>query len=68
MKVNIIIRIEDCDDTEQAIESKFSECETASMLEKESLKLLHPIVKKYVETFTGEVAEQCALRGRERKR
>lgn len=56
MKVNIIIRIEDCDDTEQAIESKFSECETAAMLEKESLKLLHPLVKTYVETFTGEVA------------
>lgn len=56
MKINIIIRIEDCDDTEQAIESKFSECETDMVLGKESLKILHPLVKTYVETFTCEVA------------
>lgn len=51
MRVNIIIRIEDCEDNEQAMETKFENCETAALLAKDSLQILHPLVRKYHEMF-----------------
>jgi hypothetical protein len=56
MKVNIIIKIQATDDDEQSVETKFNDCDPDAVLAKDSLKLLHPIIKTYVETFDGEVA------------
>lgn len=55
MKVNIIIRVEDCTDEDQSVEIKFEECETARLLEDEFLKLIRPAIRQYVEMFEPKI-------------
>ncbi len=62
MKVNVIIRIEDCEDNEQAIETKFNECETDTLMAKESLKLLHPVIRNYTKMFQDASAPNDGTR------
>lgn len=51
MKVNIIIRIEDCENTEQSMETEFEGCETDDVVKEPDLKLLHSLIKRYEEVF-----------------
>jgi hypothetical protein len=56
MKVNVIIKIQATDDSDQYLEANIKECDTETLLSKESMAALHPIIKSYVQTFDGEVA------------
>lgn len=52
-KVNIVIKVEDFNDPDCSFETKFSDCNAEKILADDSCKLVHGIVKQYLE-FLGE--------------
>lgn len=63
MKVNIIIKIQSCDDSEKVVEAKFPNCDMSELLylttentTSKGMALMSPVIKQYYETYHGEVA------------
>jgi hypothetical protein len=51
MKVNIIIRIEDCEDPEQHLSVAYEGSDTDAALASNDSKIVQSVVKLYLETF-----------------